>query len=375
MNKIKVAYVDHAESMGGAEYSLYYLLKEIDKDRVVPYLITPNNSELQKLLDNDSSIKIINAELGSVKSVRIFNRIHSLVNIFKKEDIDIVHANSYRAAIYSLIAGKLAKKQTIWHVRDIFESSIYRKIMPFFSDKLIVISKAVSKQFSKKVTSKKAHLIYNGVDLKLFNNNVTGTLKSELSMNKQDFLIGMVGRIDRWKGFHHLISVIPQISKELNDFKIAIVGEEILTKEKGYKAELITLAENLGVGDKVVFLGNRFDIPNVMKSFDIFISYSKAEPFGRVIVEAMAMETPVIVANSGGAPEIVDESGCGLIVEGSSQEELIKSIKFLIRKRNDLNHMGLKGRKRVENHFNAKMVGSNVLSVYDSLIGLKLERK
>ncbi|HFU7057823.1 TPA: glycosyltransferase family 4 protein [Bacillus cereus] len=370
MNKIKIAFVDHARAMGGAEYSLYYLLKELDYNMVQPYLLTPPNSELQKMVENLPSVRVVNMELDSIKNFKGFIKdIRDIRRFCKQEHIDIVHTNSYRGAIYGLIGGKLARKKTVWHVRDIHESILFKSILPRLSDKIITISNAVSNQFSKDTIHKKVNLIYNGVDLKLYNvQDIKGDLKSELSISKDTFLIGMVGRIDRWKGFHYLIKSASIIKNSPRKFKIVIVGDEILTKEKGYLDELKRLVIELDLEDKVDFLGARKDIPNVMKSLDLFISYSNNEPFGRVIIEALAMKTPVIVANSGGAPEIILDSNCGDIVESNNEEHLAKSmIQFMELSQQSLDLLGENGKRRIEEFFSTELVAVKVTELYKKL--------
>lgn len=372
--KLRVAYLDHAEKMGGAEFSLFYLIKENAESGIQSLLVAPENSETLIKIKKDITIPAeifshpltsLNPFKGIQNFFKLIKGILTLIHYFKMH-VDVVHVNTYRAAVYGLIAGKIAGKKTVWHVRDIHRSLFFRKLMPLFADKIITVSKAAAAPFSAKLTRNKVEVIYNGVDLTEYASEKTpGTLKQELHLSKDEILIGMVGRINRWKGFHLFIQAMPMVINRHPHVKAVIVGEEMFSKE-GYLEELKDLTSGLGLEKTVRFLGRRTDIPNVMKSLDILVNFSSAEPFGRVIIEALAMETPVIVAGSGGPPEIVGESKCGYVVEEPEPIKLAEAIVNMIDE-NDIESMGFAGRKLIEKQFNTKKVNEKVLSVYEYL--------
>ncbi|WNB92503.1 glycosyltransferase family 4 protein [Bacillus sp. NEB1478] len=330
MKKKRIVFIDHAKEMGGAEHSLYYLIKYLDYERFIPILISPTNSELSKKIINDiknfKEVKIIHIEQDSIKKLPLFLvDIIKICKIIKGLKIDIVHVNTYRSAIYGLISAKITRVKSIWHVRDFYKSRMFKTFFYFLSDKVITISKAVEKQFPH---TGKCQTIFNAIDFSVFNFELTSSnLRKELNIDEKTVLIGMIGRLNRWKGFHHMIEAIPIIKKYIDDFRLIIVGDEILTGEKGYLNELHYRVNQLKISENVYFLGQRKDIPNIMKSLDVVVNYSKNEPFGRVIIESLAMGTSVVVANSGGAPEIIINSPkCGLIAECSNPSSLAIAI-------------------------------------------------
>ncbi|MED4046587.1 glycosyltransferase family 4 protein [Priestia aryabhattai] len=369
---LKVAFVDHSSLMGGAEYSLYHLLNRLNYQKYEPYLIIPENSELEAKLKKNTYINYTYHPLSSTKKILQFVvGIISLARKLRLNKIEIVHTNSYRGSLYGLIAGKIARKKTVWHVRDINENFIFTKLMPLFADKIIAISSAVAEQFNSKVVKEKVCIINNGVNLTDFQSThalSAENLKEELQLPQETILIGMVGRINRWKGFHYLIEALPAILEKYPNVKLAIVGAETLTEEKGYLQELEGMCRELDLVEKVYFLGERSDIPNIMKSLDIFVSYSDSEPFGRVIIEAMAAGTPVIVADSGGAPEIIKGKDCGLIVETANTLQLTKGVNKLISCKSQWVSMGENGKKHVFENFNADLVNKKVYRVYEELL-------
>lgn len=371
--QIKVAYIDHAEEMGGAEFSLYYLIKEIDRGEVKPHLIVPSSSPLKDRFSHDQNVTVTHHPLGSINPLKrpsniisFLKGVRNLTNYFKT-NIDVIHTNTYRASIYGLIAGKLAKKTTIWHVRDLHNSFFFKHVMPLFADHIVAISRAVSEQFSDNVMRKKVSIVYNGVDFSEYQpQEIKAELRQELNIGKSTTLIGMVGRMTKWKGYHHLIEALPQIIAHDPNVKIVIVGDALFAKQD-YLTYLKKRVKEKNLSEYVVFLGQREDIPNIMKSLDLFVSFSDREPFGRVIIEALAMETPVIVANSGGAPEIIENGNCGTIVEDGDAGALGLSIIALLNRKNELSSLGINGRRWVEAKFDTRKVGTEITQTYSKV--------
>ncbi|MCA1032219.1 glycosyltransferase family 4 protein [Bacillus timonensis] len=373
-----MAYVSHAKELGGAEYNLLDLMKDIELMQVNPYIISPANSELKSQLKNQQGINFYSHPLQRVNPLKgvknIFSFIRGIFSLssYFRQNIEIVHTCSYRGTLYGLFAGRMAGKKTVWHVHDIHKSFFYRKLMPLLADQIIVVSKAVGKQFSASTQNKKVTVIYNGVDLHIFQpSKVKGTIKEELHLDDNALLIGTVGRLARWKGQHHIIEAFPEVLQLFPHSHLIIAGDSIFTK-KGYKESLKALVIQKGLTDHVHFLGQRTDIPNIMKSLDLFINFSKEEPFGRVITEAMAMETSVIVADSGGAPEIIKGQDCGLIVKTGDSKELANAmIQLLHLTPEERLIKGKNGRRKVLSNFDSSEISRKVQLVYDRMYSNK----
>ncbi|WP_027955569.1 glycosyltransferase family 4 protein [Halobacillus kuroshimensis] len=370
---LQVAYLDHAEEMGGAEFSLYYLIKEIDKESIHPHLIVPNESPLREKVYHHPSVTIAPHSMSSLNIVKrpmnglsFFRDLYRLTFYIKKH-IDVVHTNTYRSAVYGLIAGKMAGKKTVWHVRDLHDSLLFKKVMPYFADHIIAISRAVAHQFSEDVFRKKGSIVYNGVDFSEYQlEHTKGSIRAELNIPQEAVLIGMVGRMTAWKGYHHLIEALPKVIRQAPHVRVVIVGGALFASDD-YIKQLKQMVKERELQNHVCFLGHREDIPNIMKSLDIFISYSEEEPFGRVIIEALAMETPVIVADSGGAPEIIENGNCGVIAPSGSPEALTAAILSVVDEEGKLRELGSNGRRWVKEKFNTRKVGREIYQTYESL--------
>ena len=160
-------------------------------------------------------------------------------------------------------------------------------------------------------------------------------------------VVGLFGRVAPWKGQHLAI----EAAARLDATALLIVGAPLFG-EVAYAEELAGLVERLGLTGRVKLLGFREDIPRLMRAVDVVVHTSTApEPFGRVLVEAMLVERPVIAADAGGAREIVEEGVTGLLVPPGQPDPLADALRRLLDDPALRLSMGQRGRERAERRF------------------------
>ena len=135
------------------------------------------------------------------------------------------------------------------------------------------------------------------------------------------------------------------------------------------KRYLEQLADQLGLSDRVVFTGPRQDIPRIMVGLDVLVHCAHTEAFGRVLVEAMAAETPVVATAVGGIPEVIEDNQTGLLVDEGDVEGVGMAVLTLLKDAARRREMGRKGRTRVENHFSLEAHVEQVQNLYGELLG------
>lgn len=167
-------------------------------------------------------------------------------------------------------------------------------------------------------------VIYNGFDTKLYQ-----TCASDISKLRQQlrienkFVVGHFSRLSPWKGQHILLDAIAQCPPQVT----AIFVGDALFGEQEYVKQLHQQISQLGLENRVKFLGFRADIPQLMAACDLVAHTSTApEPFGRVIVEAMLCGKPVVAAKAGGAVELVEHGINGFLTTPGEPQELAKII-------------------------------------------------
>jgi glycosyltransferase involved in cell wall biosynthesis len=361
---------------GGGHISLVNILRHIDKELFKPYLVCSAQGSLREKV-NEMGIASEIIEIKSLKRLNIFSlfiAILKLCRLIRRWDIKIVHSNagSTRDTLYSGVAARLAGIPFIWHVRVIESGGIFDRLISLFSTKIIVISEAVKRRFHWIKNPKKLVVIPNGVDIKRFNPSSIKIedLKKEFGFKKEDFVIGTVGQLIPWKGINYLIDAFYIVRKENPEVKLLIVGDEV-PRGSGYRKKLEEMVNSLDLKDEVVFTGFKEDIPEIMGVIDIFVLPSINEPFGRVLIEAMSMEKPVVATKGGGVPEIVVDGVTGILVPLKDPEAMAKAVLTLIRDKKLAIRMGKSGRERVEKFFTIEEHLKRIQEIYLELINRK----
>lgn len=325
--RTKVVILSHAKEMGGAEQSLLLHLRNINLNVFEVILCTPNNSEISKRIKNEGiGIEIYPLQVSSPKKVFDFFKCFMELNkVIKNKKINVVHFNSYRSAFYIPF---INVKSKIWHVRDNQSNKLLTNLLCFFADEIILISPWLKHQFPSFV-DKKISVINNGVDLSKLDFS-----HKKKSVSHTDFLI--LGRLDRWKGIHKVISSFSLIKEDFN-FTLRIVGDEILTKEKGYKAELIEMVSSLKLNEKVQMISHTEDIRKQISRADYVINFSDFEPFGRTIIEGFSVGRPAIVKAEGGPKYIVRDKYNGFSLSIGNENQEIEKLSEILKNAIELN--------------------------------------
>ncbi|EGZ6883195.1 glycosyltransferase family 1 protein [Vibrio cholerae] len=342
--------------MGGAEHSLYRLMKCGLEDGHKIYLASPASGKLRELAIG-IGVEHIAYDFPKLKNtgkiIFIKNVLSFLIKISTfclRKNIDIVHSNTVRTRFYLYILGLIYKKvKTIAHVRDIQDNPYQEKLIEGI-DYTIAISLAVYNSLNvKEKNSDRVKVIHNGVeDLRCYLDNAQSKLP------KKTLKIGMVGRIESWKRQDLFIKAALSLLEKRHDCDFYIVGDCIKKEHLLYKDEVI---KQIGTNPHIHLLGHVDNPFEYMNMFDLIVCPSTNEPFGRVVIEAMALQKPIIGSNSGGITEIITTDtdkqlfSCGDCKELISRIELFLDNQHLITKVGTQNYINYKSNFSIENNF------------------------
>ncbi|MCM3409930.1 glycosyltransferase [Metabacillus litoralis] len=375
MKKV-IAFVDHTAKLSGGEIALFNLIKQLDKNKYMPIVILSEEGELaEKLISIGIKVKILalkdsikNRNRHKVSKNIISSIIHLIIysynlsKLLKRENVDIVHTNSLKAAIFGGISAKLSNKKLIWHIRD---SISY----PYLSKKTAGIIKILSRYFPNAIVAN-SHYTLDTLNLpanKLKNSLVIYSgYSGEFFLDekeKENFNVVMVGRLAEWKGQHILIEAASKL-KEYKDINFYIVGGPLFG-EKQYEKLIHDQKISLEL-DNVNFVGHVSNVNSYLKRADVLVHASiSPEPFGQVIVEGMAHCLPVIATNIGGPKEIVIDDETGYLIPANNPTLLAERIIKLKEDRVLRKEMGLAGVARVKNKFTIEVCANKVSEFYD----------
>ena len=180
-------------------------------------------------------------------------------------------------------------------------------------------------------------------------------------------LIVSVARLFRWKGHFELLSALALVKRQYPNVRLAIVGSDY-PAESGTTQMLKEHARELGIGENVLFTGQRSDVALLLAACDVFSLPSFEEPFGLVFAEAMAMKRPVAALTNGGTPEVVEHGKCGLLSDPGDIDALAANLLLLLADPALRAQFGEYGRSRVEQHFTPQRMASDFAALYERML-------
>jgi glycosyltransferase involved in cell wall biosynthesis len=374
----KILYLSPTSQMGGGEQSLLGIITAIDKTRFQPVVLCPDEGPLVNKL-REYKIEVIILPIPRLRRLNFilnFKTLYQLISIIKKDKIVLVHGNGTRENLVGGLAGKINDIPVVWHCRNLIVPGMVDWERHFYQLPSVIIanSQAVSLRFLfKGRIPAKVKVIYNGVDVNTFSPNVDGKIiRDELEISSDEILIGMVGRIGEGKGHKYFLEAAQKLTEFCKNCRFMVVGDTIFNEKLLTKNNFVKYCEKLGISSHVIFTGHRSDIPHIMASLDVLTLATEAEPFGRVLIEAMAAGKPVIATNAGGVPEIVLDGQTGILVPPRDSHALAAAMLTLVRDSKLRRKMGECGRKRAEINFSNKTMIEKVEQLYSQLISKEI---
>ena len=383
LTKINVLQVIPKLGFGGAETGCYDLAHYLAEQNCKSFLIT-SGGQLLKYVRKEK-VKIIRLPVHSKNPITIFLNFIIIFFILWVYKIDIVHARSRAPAWSCLWACFFSRKKfvTTFHGTYNFSSNIkqfYNSVM--VRSKLIIggsnfIFSHINKNYQKYLNLKKQKLmvIFRGINLEFFSEkNISdkklNTLMSNWKINKKNFIILLPGRLTKWKGqeiFIEALNLLLEVHSNENFHAIVLGSDQ--GREVYYK-KLLLLVERYRIGKKITFIENCREMPLAYKLSDLVVSSSiEPEAFGRVAVEAQAMNRPIVASDIGGSRETVLNGKSGLLYKYNDPKELAKAInKIMKMDKQSRSLMGELGRRNVEKKYNVDQMCQTTFTEYKKLL-------
>lgn len=322
--------------------------------------------------------EVVNLGL-SEKKLRGFRPsvLFQLARLLEERSIDIIHCQRHKPTVYGTLATFFTsrKPKVISHVRGLNRTrSFRRKLLNWMLFKrvsrIVAISHAVRDDILENnwiCAPHKVVTVYNGITVKPF-------IESNLSRAEARFRLGLpetegcvfgtVGRLEKTKGQRILLQAFARVYRKHPDTWLVLAGRGKL------EAELQGLATELDIQKRVLFLGHRNDVPEVLKAYDAFVFPSIAEGLGLALLEAMATGIPVIASKVGGVLEILNRPGLGIMIPPTSVEALSNAMQtILIMEKEKRIEVGKALRQRVLEQFTKEKMISAMVGQYMEVMG------
>ena len=302
------------------------------------------------------------------RSVVDLGCIRQLKQVIQREKISLIHSHDDKTLLYSVIlkysvpglrlmhtchSHSEYAKESFQKLSSYWKYLLRKKILVWLmgchmSPILTISENTKNRLIQSGLSQKDVVVIYNGIDIDYWQRcKAYPILKNELGLSGDQLLVGTVARISYDKDLPTFFAVAQNVSREMPEVKFVIVGDgngdELLKAQKN--------VESRGLQDVIFFTGHRTDLLDVYASFDIFLMTSLTEGLPNTLLEAMALQVPVVSTIVGGVPELVVNKESGILHPIGDVKSLAKSICTLLQQSNIRKEMAQEGRKRIEEKF------------------------
>lgn len=367
---IKICYIIGQLSRAGAERQLFELVKAINRHRFEPIVISLSRGG--SWAENMRGLHIQVIELERKKN-REVARLFTLVRLLKEIRPEIVHTYLFSGNSYGRVASILNRVPVIVSSernlpelgkdKDIFRILVDKLLAPF-TDGIICNSYRASHSLREKYffDHRKLYTIHNGISGDTFLPRDPNGSKNTKTV------IGTVGRLQPQKN-HRLFLDVAKIVLDMSgdgNIEFVIAGTGPLMRElRNYSAKL-------GIEDKVLFLGERSDVPEVLQGLDVFVMTSSYEGLSNTIMEAMSAGLPVVATAVGGNDELVIDRATGFLCPPSDAHKLAERVIHLINNEEEAREMGRNGRRRITTEFGIEKMVQKTENIYMTLLEHKM---
>jgi glycosyltransferase involved in cell wall biosynthesis len=345
---MKILFYNHTGKIGGAERVLLTIVRNLDRIRFEPIVICPDGA-LREQMEASSvpteAAEVLNARftLRPDHFIRYLKSFLSVILLLRRRvvrlDPDLIHANSVRAGLVMTVATIGLRQPVLWHVHDLLPPSHpfnpFIRMVAFASrpTRIIAVAQASADRFLHSFLSleNRVTVIRNGIDVEKFRPCATRrrAVRNQLNVRKRK-VIGVIGRLTPGKGQLELIHAFAEVLRTFPNALLVIVGAPAFNQEQEYADLLERTTRDLGMDDRVRFLGEREDVASLMQAFDLFVLNSESEACSLVLLEAMAAGLPVLATSVGGTPEIITHAHNGWLVPRGNNESLVRALTTLL---------------------------------------------
>jgi len=379
-NKKKILFTMPGKVAGGGHLGTLEIMDRLRHYGFEPIAVVNQiNTAITSLLDHNSIPFIFIAGYpGPVlrNTASFLTQIYLFRKAIISEKISLIHLSDLITGHYGILAAKLAGIPSIMHMKSLYWLKEYgwaNRMVISQADLIIAISNVVNNAcLQARLPAKKIITLHDAVEPQSFpeKSKTEAEAKKALRIAQNKFVIGFVGRLGvEWKNEPLVYNLAGKLSKERKDLVLLVVGGPFDGEEDTFN-ESKELAKKLGGDTEIVFTGERRDIPQILPAMDLYLVPSREEPFGRVVIEGMAVGLPVVGSNNGGIPEIITDGHDGFLLPPDDLNAWIKILKTLINNPGLRKQIGENARKTVKERFELENMIKKVAGEYFRLLKL-----
>jgi len=373
MEKLRILLLNASAIYGGGEFYVLQLAGEL-KNRGHYIIVGCRSDNLLFEKCKNEGISVEHIGFGENGSKRLLRNINRIKKICKSNSIDIVHTNTGIDRTAGAAAAKRsgAKHVTSCHSLVTIQRNITHYIRNKYMTDAIIADGVTIKQLladKDKISDDKVHIINNGIlpDKYKRNTALRKRIRESFGIRENEIVIGNTARLVYFKGHKYLLTAFADVKEKFTNAKILLIGDgELMEELKNYSAML-------NISGNVIFAGFRDDLGDVYSAIDIYVQPSvegggELVPF--TILYAMAQGLPVIAANIGDIPYMVDDGKTGFIINEKSPYSISEKLGLLINDAGLRQKLGTAGFEKLLNEFTVDKMADKTEKLYYQLCGI-----
>lgn len=389
---MKVLYVSHTSLVSGAEHALLDLVAALPTS-VTAIAACPQGPLADMLRSTGVQVAELPGISGGfrlhpIQTPRtVAELIHAagvLRRILSATELDIVHANSPRAGLVARLALAGRQAPLVLHSHDALPATLSAELVRLAlrppPSAVITISDFAARGFASAQFAGRVHVLYNPLDTGRFDPSTQSreAARARLGLEPDCQLLGVVAQITPWKGHEVAIEVLARLRERFPELRLLIVGEAKFTSRAtrfdnlSYLESLHRLVAERGLERHVEFWGERNDVETILRALDVALTPSWEEPFGRSVIEAMAVATPVVATDIGGPSEFITNGVDGFLLPPHDVAQWAKVVEGLLTNRSRVVEIGRRGSDKVRASFDRDRYAREVVRVYEHVLDERL---
>jgi glycosyltransferase involved in cell wall biosynthesis len=380
---IRILHIHTLPIVSGSGINTFLSMQGMDKTLYeVDLACAPGGRLISLVEENHMEVRTFKNMVQPFRPFKDTLALLDLTAFLRKNPYHIVHTHNSKAGFLGRLAAKLAGVPVIVHTvhgfafhdqEPLWRQMLFRnleRLASRWSDRMIFISQPLIDWALKDhiVGEDKIAKIYSGIQLDKFHpvkSEEKDRIRSKWALKKEEAVVGIVSKLWEGKGHTVLIEAFKLLKEKIKDAKLVIVGEGYLYDE------LFRRVGNNGLRESVLFTGFQMDVSEIIATFDVAVLPSFFEGMGRVILEAMAMEKPVVASRVGGIPDLIDQGINGLLVRPGDARELADTLERVLSDNGLAKRLGREGRKRIKDQFSADVMVRSIEELYRELLARK----
>lgn len=371
MDRIRIMHVVNGLATGGTEQGVRKLLAGLDPAIFEQSVCTVAGKSAGVSLP---PVPVMTVNDSGTEGWRFL--VPRFAKVFTRQRPHVVHSRNW-GTIESILAARLCRIPAIVHSehgRDVqtmgrqpWRRRVLRRASYRMADRVFTVSRELGDYYARElsVSPQQFQVIPNGVDTQQFRPDAAARkeIREKLGIESDAVVVGTVSRLDPVKDHRSLLRASAAVLAQGIKLRVIIVGEG------GERQALQAEADKLAIAPQVVFAGETANVAAWLNSFDIFALPSLSEGMSNTLLEAMAVGLPPVASRVGGNPELIEEGGCGLLVEPGAVEALAACLKQLAERPPWRLTLGGNARRRIECCFSLQRMLDAYSELYLQVVG------